>query len=70
MTEDLLRKFITSVEESGYEVHATVCDMGGTNYSLLNKLGINEVQNSFTNPYDPNRNVHVFADAPHLIKLV
>ncbi|KAK3893295.1 hypothetical protein Pcinc_002851 [Petrolisthes cinctipes] len=70
MTVNLLKAIITAVEQSGYEVHATVCDMGGSNYSLINQLKINEDNNSFDNPVDPTRNIHVFADVPHLLKLI
>ncbi len=70
ITPDLLMEIIKAVEQSGFEVHATVCDMGSSNYSLLNKLGISEDVNTFLNPCDHSRKVHVFLDAPHLIKLV
>lgn len=42
--------------------------MGGSNYSLLNKIGISEDQNTFSNPIDQNRKIHVFADVPCLLK--
>ena len=70
MTVNLLTTIITAIEKSGYEVHATVCDMGGSNYSLLNQMKISEEKNNFDNPVDPNRKIHVFADVPHLIKLI
>lgn len=69
MTDALLKTIINAVEEVGFEVHATVCDLGGSNYSLLSKLGISDKQNTFPNPYDEERKIHVFADVPHLIKL-
>lgn len=70
ITPDLLMEIIKAVEQSGFEVHATVCDMGSSNYSLLNKLGISKDVNTFLNPCDNSRKVHVFLDAPHLLKLV
>lgn len=33
-------------------------------------MGISRSSTSFDNPHDPNRKVHVFADPPHLLKLV
>ncbi|KAK4327037.1 hypothetical protein Pmani_001815 [Petrolisthes manimaculis] len=70
MTHDLLQKIIIAVEESGYEVHATVCDMGSTNSKMLKDIGISENHNTFLNPYDNSRVIHAFLDVPHLIKLV
>lgn len=70
MTDHLLKAIITAVEQIGYEVHATVCDMGGSNYSLINQLKISEENNSFDNPVDPSRKINVFADVPHLVKLI
>ncbi|KAK3893279.1 hypothetical protein Pcinc_002835 [Petrolisthes cinctipes] len=70
MTHDLIQKIIIAVEESGYEVHATVCDMGSTNSKMLKDIGISENHNTFLNPYDKSRVIHVFLDVPHRIKLV
>lgn len=70
MIHDLVQKIIIAVEKYEYEVHSTVCDMGSTNSKLLNDLKINENQNTFLNPYDQSRIIHVFLDVPHLIKLV
>lgn len=70
MTKSLLYSIIEKVEAVGYKVHATVCDMGGANVGLLTSLGITTAHPSFQNPYDVKRLVHVFADPPHLIKLI
>ena len=59
MTKDILKKIIIAVEGIGYEVHATVCDMGGSNVSLLKTLGINENQNTFPNPFDESSGIMV-----------
>lgn len=67
MTHDLLQKIILAVEESGYEVHATVCDMGSWNSKMINDIGISEDHNSFKNSFDKNRFIRVFFDVPHLI---
>jgi len=40
----------------------------------IGTLGIyaqsDEIRNSITNPFDNNRQVYVFSDAPHLLKTV
>lgn len=45
-----------------------VSDMGPTNRTLWNSLNINIENTSFENPFN-GKNVHIFADVPHLIKL-
>lgn len=45
-----------------------VSDMGPTNRTLWNTLNINTESTSFKNPFN-DKNVYVFADVPHLIKL-
>lgn len=47
-----------------------MCDLGGSNRALLNEIGISVHKSWFPNPVDPNRNIFVFADVPHLIKLI
>lgn len=57
---------IKAVEYTSDEVHAFVC---GSKLSLLNQLGISNAQTFFQNPADDTRDVHVFLNAPHLLKL-
>lgn len=40
MTKDILFKVICSLYNAGFQVVATVCDMGSVNFSLLKELGI------------------------------
>ena len=44
--------------------------MGGSNCGLLSNLNIDVQQNVLPNPANFSRNIHVFADPPHLLKLI
>lgn len=71
MDKKLLMSLITEMEEKGFQVRATVFDMG--NKTLLKELGLNNKNNnvfSFKNPVHPSRSVYVFPDVPHLLKLI
>lgn len=70
MTKDLLCDLIEATEKAGYPVHGIVCDMAGANQGLLKSLGINMSNTSFHNPINSERQIHVFADTPHVLKLV
>lgn len=70
ITKELLFQIITAVEECNFEVHAIVSDLGGSNQGLWKSLGICRGSCSFRNPVNDNRLVFVFADAPHLLKLI
>lgn len=69
LTKNLLFKIITKLENIGYPVYAINCDLGGSNRGLWKSLNISEETTWFTNPVSKKR-VHVFADAPHMIKLL
>lgn len=59
--------------ETGYHVVALVIDLGSTNGSLRKDLnvGINKKEKSFfIHPVNSDLKVFVFADLPHLLKLV
>lgn len=70
VTKELLLKTIEQVEAAGFHIVAMVNDLAPTNIQLWNSLGISTKQTSFPNPAAPQRQVFVFADVPHLIKLV
>lgn len=70
MKKDILFDIIQKVEAAGFHLVAMVSDLGSTNVSLWNSLGIHINNTSFTNPAASTRQIHVFADAPHLLKLV
>lgn len=69
MTKTLLFKIITKLENIGYPVYAINCDLGGSNRGLWSALNISEQQIWFENP-ESHKKVYVFADAPHMIKLL
>ena len=70
MKEDILEDIIKQIESTGIEVWAMTCDSGPTNQSLWKQLGITIGNTSFVNPADPSRKIFVFADVPHLLKLL
>ncbi|CAL1283746.1 unnamed protein product [Larinioides sclopetarius] len=70
MTAELLKKLIILIENSGYQVVATVSDLGGKNCSVWNDLKVSYDKSFFQNPFDSIRKVWVFADVPHLYKLI
>lgn len=66
----ILINIIKAVEEAGYLVYSVTCDLGAENRSLWKVLHITEENTSFKNPFDNSREVYVFADAPHMLKLI
>lgn len=70
MTRDVLCDLIVKLEATGMVVVAMVNDLGPSNVKLWNMLGIGINKPSFTNPAASDREVFVFADAPHLLKLI
>lgn len=69
MTKETLFDIIKYVENAGFPVVAIVSDLGGGNRGLHKKLGITITKTYFLSPIN-NRKVYVFADVPHLIKLL
>lgn len=70
MTKDILFDIIVQVEEAGFLVVAMVSDMGPANVKLWRSLSVDINNTSFLNPACGDRDIFVFADAPHLIKLI
>lgn len=70
MTRDILCDVILKAEAAGFIVVAMVSDLGSTNIKLWNSLGININNTTFANPAASIRQIYVFADAPHLLKLI
>ena len=62
---------IKQVEAIGYPIVAMVHDLGSSNIRMWKELGIDPIANkiSFRNP-SADREVYVFADVPHSIKLI
>ncbi|KFM75205.1 Transposable element P transposase, partial [Stegodyphus mimosarum] len=70
MTAELLKKTILSLAEIGYNVVAVVSDLGGRNRAVWSELQITHLESSFTHPDNSGKRVWVFADVPHLLKLL
>lgn len=68
MTEELLKRIIIELYDIGYNVVAVTSDIGPTNIGLWLELHISMEQTSFPHP-KTTKNIYVFADVPHLIKL-
>lgn len=69
VTKDLLFQVIEKLENIGFPVYAINSDLGGGNRGLWSELGISESETWFTSSVT-NRKVYVFADIPHMIKLL
>lgn len=70
MTKDILFDIIQKVEAAGFLVVAMVNDMGPCNMRLWKELDVSFNDTSFTNPAASDRVIYVFADVPHLLKLI
>jgi len=78
MTKSILFDIITSLYEIGYIVVAITNDMGATNMALWKDLNIGiemstsdpTIKNFFIHPANETLKIFVFADVPHLIKLM
>jgi len=68
MTMELLFQILKCLQEIGFVVVAMVNDMGPTNMRLWKDLGITFENTSFLHP-TTCKQIHVFADIPHLLKL-
>lgn len=68
----LVLKAILLLEDARLQVLGLTCDGASTNKTMFRLLGINgtkkDVKTYFSNPYDENRRVFVFCDAPHTLK--
>ena len=67
MTLDNMKEIIAVIEECGGRVRSCTGDMG--NKTFLSQVGVTKGIYSFPNPVRPEARVHVFCDAPHLIKV-
>lgn len=68
----VLLNIIKEVENAGYPIVAIVHDMGPTNLRLWKDFKIDPTESktcSFQNPF-ADRNIFLFADVPHLLKLI
>lgn len=68
MSKDILNSIIEELYKIGFNVMSIVSDMGSANMGLWRTLNISLNNTSFQHPIT-NKNIYVFADVPHLIKL-
>lgn len=69
MTKELLMSIIEKMHNIGYNIVAIVSDMGPSNMGLWNNLEISITNTAFEHPCT-QRQIHVFLDVPHLLKLI
>lgn len=69
MTKDILMQVINELYQISFNVVACVSDCGGSNVGLWNALEISLDKTFFEHPVT-NKNIYMFADAPHLLKLL
>lgn len=69
MTEGIVKEAVVRLSKAGYETVAIVSDMGGANVGVWKQLGVSVKKPFFANPVT-NKNIYVFADAPHMMKLL
>ena len=62
-----MKEIICVIEGCGGRVRSCTGDMG--NKTFLCEVGVARGVYSFQNPVRPEARVHVFCDAPHLIKV-
>ncbi|KAF0308743.1 Transposable element P transposase [Amphibalanus amphitrite] len=70
MTVETLTEVVVSLEAAGLRVVACVSDMGPTSEKMWRGAGVSDAKTWIPNPADHARRLWVFADAPHLIKLL
>lgn len=70
MTGDIFLNIISELFNIGFTVVSVTSDMGTTNMGLWKSMNISYIDSSFKHPSIPDRMIHVFADAPHLLKLI
>jgi len=69
MTNSVLEEIISKLHYSGYSVVSVTSDMCTGNVGLWKSMAITHENSSFSHSIT-GRAVHVFADVPHLIKLL
>lgn len=70
MTVSILKEIVIELHKIGYTVTAIVSDMGVSNVKLWSELEIGVMKTWFPNFADSSKKIFVFADAPHLLKLI
>ncbi|KAJ8889486.1 hypothetical protein PR048_008985 [Dryococelus australis] len=65
----MVRSLLGKWKQPIYYDHLVDSDVGGGNRAIWKQLGINTEKTYFPNPNDQTKNIFVFADVPHLLKL-
>lgn len=69
MTRGILVDIITQLHYISYNCVAIVSDCGGSNVGLWRDLSV-DINKTYFNHPQTQKNIYVFADAPHLLKLL
>lgn len=69
ITQEILFNIITELHHISFNVVACVSDCGASNVGLWKVLGVDIINTSFKHPIS-NNNIYMFADVPHLLKLL
>lgn len=71
MTKDILNEIIVALYEANFIVVGICSDMGTGNVRLWSMLNVGHNKNcTFNHPSDNSLKIFVYADVPHLIKLI
>lgn len=71
LTKEIVLETIEKLYDAGYIVVSLTSDMAKSNTSVWSSLNIGHDKNCyFAHPKDPDLKVFVFADPPHLLKLI
>ncbi len=70
ITKKILHQIIFELRAVGFRVCAVVSDFGGTNRELWKELNVSSAKTFFPNPFEQGMNIWMFADAPHMLKLL
>lgn len=66
----ILLNIITELFNIGFTVVSVTSDMGSTIIGLWKSINLSFTNGTFKHPIIPDRMIHVFADAPHFLKLI
>lgn len=70
MTVDIMFEVISKLYDAGFIVECITSDMGLGNTVFWSKLNVHYDNVSFPHPVNKDLKIYVFADVPHLLKLL
>ena len=68
LNSELFFEVVRSLEDTGVEVVAVVCDMGSINMRLWKELNVSSETPYIVHPMSIERKIFFFADFPHILK--